>query len=172
MNFKFSLFLIPALSLSAACSQRAAGGAAEVNNPPSVAVKKPVVISGKVPSASAIPAATAFRINPEYADKVAITVGSDGKLSYFPAPTDITDSSAPLDLGDGWWLNRQGIAANSVFTTFTFSRYRALQAAPSPRELLEAVIPGSGISEMVKLPYNINEAPAHIPEIKTFLKKL
>lgn len=136
----------------------------------SAMVRRPVV--NQPGKASMIPQATAFKINPEYADKVGVTFGADGRLSYFPAPTDITPSSAPLDLGNGWWLNRQGISANSVFTRYTFDEYRKLPAVPSPGQIKEAVIPGSGVTEMVKLPYNINDTQSHLEEIKEYLDSL
>lgn len=141
-------------------------------DPGIVKVSKPVLVSGQGPVENQIPMATAFRMDGDFADKVAITLNADGKPSYFPDPSDITPESAPLYLGDGWWLNRQGISANSVFTTFTFSEYAKLKSAPNVEKLVSSVIPGAHVSEMVALPFNINEAQSHIPEIKSFLKNL
>lgn len=134
-------------------------------------VKQSIVLghNGRMTGEKLIPKATAFRIDPEYADKVAVTIGPDGRLTYFPAPSDITPQSAPLDLGDGWWLNRQGISPASVFTTYTFSQYADLKQTPSASTLLKAVIPGSKVIRMVTLPYSVNEAESHITEIKNYL---
>lgn len=118
---------------------------------------------------SYMPKATAFRMNGDYARNVAITLGADGNPVYFPAPGDISEASAPLDLGNGWWLNRQGISGKSVFTTYTFPEYAALKKAPTQAELKKSVIPGSGIIEMVELPYTINEAVQHIDSVKSLL---
>ena len=117
-----------------------------------------------------IPKATAFKMNGNYENNVAVTFGQDGNLIYFPAPSDISTASMPTDLGEGWWLNNQGISKNSVFTTFTFEDYAALPKTPSIEELKAAVIPGSGITEIMELPYNIGEAKSHISEIKEFVK--
>lgn len=118
---------------------------------------------------NAIPMATAFRMSGDYADHVAITI-VNGNITYFPAPTDITDSSKPISLGNGWWLNRQGISANSVFTRYTFEEYSKLRQVPTVKELKASVIPGARVTEMYTLPYSISEASSHISEIREILK--
>lgn len=109
-------------------------------------------------SAAVNPKASIFRMNGDYADKVAVTLNKEGNLQYYPAPTDISEDSAPYSLGDGWYLNRQGLATNSVFTKWTFDEYRALPKTPSPEEIKAAIIPGSGVTEMQQLPVSISEA--------------
>lgn len=106
----------------------------------------------------AVPRATAFRMSGDYSENVGITLNPDGTLAYYPAPTDITPLSAPYDLGNGWWLNRQGISEGSVFTKWTFEEYAALKEAPSRQELLDAVIPGAMVTEMKRLPVALDEA--------------
>ncbi len=113
--------------------------------------------------------ATAFRMSGDYADKVAITIGPDGELVYYPAPTDITVNSAPVDLGNGWWLNRQGVSAGSVFTKYTFEEYAALSEVPTPTQLKAAVIPGAKVTTMMQLPYPASQAMQHLPEIKALV---
>ena len=115
-----------------------------------------------------IPKASAFRMSGDYADNVAITI-RNGSLSYFPDPSDISDNSRPIDLGNGWWLNRQGISANSVFTKYTFDEYAALKKVPSVKERKPSIIPGARVTEMRELPFTINEAPAHLDSIRSFL---
>lgn len=100
-----------------------------------------------------VASAVAYRMTGPYADNVAITLSPDGKsvLSY-PAPSDLTASSAPLPIADGWYLSRCGITAGSVFTTYTYEAYRALTAPPSPARLLQSVIPGARVAELRTLP--------------------
>ena len=117
-----------------------------------------------------LPNATAFRMNGNYADNVAITVNSNGEVTYFPAPSDITAASRPTDLGNGWWLNNQGISQNSVFTTFTFEEYSKLASAPSIEQLKAAVIPGSEVTAMIELPCKVGQADSQISIIKEFLE--
>lgn len=135
--------------LCMACSHKPAEQAAVYN-------LQKRVIGGS--AAFQIPKASAFRMSGDYADKVGVTLNPDGTLAYFPAPTDITSQTPPVALGDGWWLNRQGISANSVFTKWTFDEYSSLEAVPSPEEIIAAVIPGAVVTEIVTLPLDIHEA--------------
>lgn len=157
------------LMMMTACGRQTTGETAQSV----VTSEAPVTLIGvgtKPGSVSSIPKATAFRMSGDFADNVAITLGQDGKLLYYPAPGDISDDSKPVDLGNGWWLNRQGIGAGSVFTKYTFAEYKALKEVPSQAQLLEAVIPGAKVTEMIRLPFSINEAAARLDEIKNYLK--
>ena len=116
------------------------------------------------------PNATAFRMSGDYANNVAITLSGDGNLLYYPAPTDITADSAPINLGDGWWLNCQGIGPHSVFTKYTFAEYSALPETPDRQQLKMSVIPGACETQFVELPYKLRDALGNIEEIKAYLK--
>ena len=117
-----------------------------------------------------LPNATAFRMNGNYANNVAITLGPDGNLLYFPAPTDISADSEPLDLGNGWWLNRQGLGPNSVFTKYTFAEYAALPETPSLEQLKLSVIPGARVAGFMELPVKIGDAENNLDALKDFVK--
>lgn len=119
----------------------------------------------------AMPQATIIKIDGNYADKVAVTLNPDGTLAYYPAPTDIMTNSAPYALGDGWYLNRQGISKNSVFTKWTFDEYRNLASTPSREDIIEAIIPGSGVIEMEKIPLTISEALSNPSACKKYVTK-
>lgn len=129
-------------------------------------VKKPV--SGVTP-ANAVLKASAFRMSGDYASNVAIGVSANGTLTYFPAPTDITVNSAPIDLGNGWWLNRQGVGEGYKFTKYTFEEYAALKEVPSPKTLLESIIPGAEVTEIRSFDIPASEAMSHLDEIKSQL---
>lgn len=153
------------LALASCASPKAAvlsGGAAAVAAPEAVAGGKAV---------NALPKATAFRMSGDYAGYVAITLGDDGKPIWFPDPRDITEAAEPLELCDGWWLNRQGLGPNSVFTSYTFARYRELPEVPSPAQLLESVIPGARVTGFVTLPCLAWEATDSLALIEEFLQK-
>lgn len=132
-----------------------------------------------VPVASTIPAeregmvlkATVFRMSGDYADNVAVTLDEAGNLAYFPAPSDVTSHSAPMLIGDGWWLNRQGLGANSVFTDYSFAQYASLQNVPTPEEIKAHIIPGAKVTEMMRLPiaaYDAMKMPA--AELMQYIK--
>lgn len=185
---KSILFLLPLLALLTSCSAKSTY---TVSNTPGMSRNVAIGYSKNAPRQNAaselsadkpstklvkpegmIPPATAFRMSGDYAGNVGVTLDPAGNLTYFPAPSDINANSAPVDLGNGWWLNRQGLSANSVFTSYTFRQYAELGATPSPAEIKAAVIPGARVVEMVQLPYNVSAAAQHIPEIKEYLDKL
>lgn len=116
-----------------------------------------------------MPKATAFQMNGDYADNVAITLNADGTLAYFPAPTDITEASRPVDLGNGWWLNRQGISDRSVFTRYTFEEYTKLKQVPPVEELKKAVIPGSAVTLIQELPVPASEAMQNLDSLRRYV---
>lgn len=117
-----------------------------------------------------MPDATAFRMSGDFQNNVAISLSPDGEIIYYPAPSDITADSAPINLGEGWWLNQQGIGPNSVFTSYTFAEYAALPEAPSIQQLKLSIIPGAKVTEFIELPMKFNEASGNIDAVKKYLK--
>lgn len=120
-------------------------------------------------SPAVMPKAVAYRMSGPYSLNVPVNVNAAGNIVSYPAPTDLGPDSTPIDLGGGWWLDRRGVSANSVFTRYTYAEYRALKTAPSLSELKEAVIPGAKVSETVTLPMTLSEAEADLPAVKAAL---
>ena len=127
-------------------------------------------IKGKNQSVGYLPNATAFRMSGDYANNVAVTLSPEGELVYFPAPTDITADSEPISLGEGWWLNNQGLGPNSVFTKYTFAEYAALPEVPSLEQIKLSIIPGAKVTGFMELPMKIGEANKDIEAAKEFVK--
>lgn len=119
---------------------------------------------------AAMPQATAFRMSGDYADKVAVTLNPDGTLLYYPAPSDISANSAPYPLGNGWWLNRQGISSNSVFTKWSFAEYSQLTSTPSREEIMAAIIPDATVTAMETLPVTLSQALADPEACKKYVE--
>lgn len=173
-----SAYLLPFLGILASCSPQTYAPKDAVvlgrNSSSSIKVEEPVAqtITIRQPMVGMMPKATAFRMTGDYADNVAITIGADGQLTYFPAPSDISKASAPTSLGGGWYLNNQGLSANSVFTKYTYEEYSKLPTVPSQDELKAAVIPGARVEDMIQLPYSISDAKNNINGIKEYIKSL
>lgn len=164
------------LIMASACSKKTAETASSTDTAPAVSEYAPGTVRPGVAVGyrdskprNAMPKATAFRISGDYAGHVAITLSPGGQLQYFPDPSDITPNSRPVDLGNGWWLNTQGISASSVFTTYTFDEYAKLKSVPSPDKLKAAVIPGARVTEMQQLPFSVSEARQNLDSIKSYL---
>lgn len=134
-----------------------------------VVKKLPLPVTGGV-RVNVTPNATAFRMNGDYSKNVGVTLSPSGELIYFPAPTDITAYSEPISLGDGWWLNCQGIGPNSVFTKFTFAEYAALPEVPSPQQIKKDLLPGAKVTQFIELPMKLNDAVDHLDVVKEYLK--
>lgn len=150
------------LSVAAACSHKAAETTQATAPAPAT---QPVA----GPTTGYIPRATVFKMSGPYADKVAVTLDAQGNLTYYPAPSDITKSSMPVYLKDGWWLNCQGLSANSVFTDWTFTDYAALPATPSPSEIKAHIIPGATVTAMERTTVPMTEAMQNLDKIKASL---
>lgn len=134
----------------------------------SATIDAPVSMVG--PNVQAMPSAIVYRTSADYADKVPVTLSPDGgKVVNYPAPTDLSANSTPILLGDGYLLDRRGIGRYTVFTTYTYDEYRRLKQAPTPDELLAAVIPGSGVTEIISLPVTASQAWADPESCRRFI---
>lgn len=166
MNRTIPTLTLLSLLFLGACSTKKQGVASDTT--PTIEVRQSIKGGQDV---MAMPRATVFKMNGDYADKVAVTLNPDGTLAYYPAPTDITKNSSPYPLGDGWYLNRQGIGQNSVFTSYTFDDYRKLKQAPSHEEIIASIIPGSGVTDFRELPILASDAIKSPQLCKAYLKK-
>lgn len=110
---------------------------------------------------SFMPDAVIYKTNGDYNDNVPVTLNSNrDAVASYPAPSDLTADSDPIPLADGWLLDRRGITAKSVFTRYTYADYRRLAEAPSPRQLMDSVIPGARVMEIRALPMKVGEVTA------------
>ncbi len=179
---KQSVLLLPALVVVAAgcSSQRQSApqaGATPAPAPPLATVVAPPDRGGTIRSqerigesaVSMMPKGQVYRMSGDYARNVAITLAADGTVQSYPAPTDITPSSAPVELDGGWWLDRRGVTDRSVFTRYTLQEYAALKEAPTPAELLAAVIPGARVTAVMKLPVTTREALADTAAVNSYI---
>ncbi len=121
---------------------------------------------------SMIPKAVVYRTNGQFADNVPITMSANRKeIVSFPAPSDITPGSAPLQLADGYLLDRRGVGINSAFTRYTYAEYGALEAAPSLSRLRQMVIPGAIVTELVRLPFPLATALADTARVNRIIRQ-
>lgn len=107
-----------------------------------------------------LPKAVIYKMSGNYAENVPVALTASGELLSYPAPTDLSDYSMPIELGKGWFLTRMGVSTNSVFTKYTFKEYRALPSAPTQKEIMSSIIPGARVVKTISLPMTPNEAAA------------
>ncbi len=153
-------------AISGSCSHKSN---APVGNAGSANVDSAVPVS--VGTTAYIPRATVFRMSGPYADHVAVTLDASGQLTYYPDPSDISDNSVPVYLGDGWWLNRQGLGANSVFTTWTMQEYAKLPSAPTPAEIKAHIMPDAAVTDFRSTSVLLPNAMKELSKIKAELPR-
>lgn len=119
---------------------------------------------------AAMPKARAYRMNGDYADNVPVGTDGAGRIISFPAPTDVSAASKPVQLAGGWWLDRRGVGKHTAFTRFTYEEYAAMQQAPSVAQLKEAVIPGARVTVIAELPWTLQDAVADTAAVNSWLQ--
>lgn len=143
-----AMMSLPAgLLLSASCSRQSASAA--------------------LPSADAdataayLPKAVIYRTTGDCPELVPVSVDASGNaLISYPAPSDLSQASTPLQLADGWWLDRRGISPATRFTTYTYAQYSAMAEAPDPAEIMRHLDADCRIAEIRELPMDISAASA------------
>ncbi len=89
-----------------------------------------------------------YQMSGDYAGLVPVTVDGSGKIVSYPDPVDITESSRPVALGDGWYLDRRGVSASSAFTDYTYAQYHALEQVPSLETLKSHIVARNAIVQI------------------------
>lgn len=120
-----------------------------------------VPVAAPVRTLQAMPKALVYKTNVPCADNVAISLNPAGTaVQSYPAPTDVSAASAPLQLPGGWLLDRRGIGPNTAFIRLTYAEYAALPQAPSASELMAMVLPGVHVTEARRLDMTPQQAAA------------
>lgn len=113
------------------------------------------------PIGGELPKAQIYKMSGDWSQYVPVTFNAEGtELVSFPAPSDITNNSIPVSVGDGWWLDRRGVSQNTVFTRWTYADYAKLDHTPTPEEIMNNLIPGSKVITVLTLPMTESEAAA------------
>lgn len=155
-----------ALCVAACSSTKTATEAQSPIAPPQI-VKN---TTGGDPAAT-MPKAVIYRTNGDFIHNVPITLSADRKqIISYPAPSDLSASSLPVELNDGYLLDRRGISANTAFTKYIYDEYSRMTTAPSLKELKEAIIGGAEVVEIVVLPMTLTQALDNIPACNTLVK--
>ena len=89
-----------------------------------------------------------YRTKSDRSDQVPVALSSDGKILSYPHPSDVKGDVTPIELGDGYLLDRRGIGTNVAYLDFTYAEYAALQNAPSLAELEARIIDRDPLIDM------------------------
>lgn len=138
-----------------------------------VAYEKPVMLDSPPRgggSAAFIPRALIYRTDGDYQHNVPITVGPDGNIISFPAPTDLRYTS-PVPVADGWLLDRRGVGERTRFTRYTYAQYETLATPPTLEQLRQAIIPGARVTQAYSLPMTNSEAANDTAAVNTLIRQ-
>lgn len=116
-----------------------------------------------------MPMAHIYKTNGDYASLVPITLNEERTaIVSFPAPGDL-QSTAPIQLADGYLLDKRGVGENTAFTSYTYSQYMALDAAPSLTQLMDAIVPEARVIKVVQLPITLASATGDISRVNAII---
>lgn len=161
---------IPAL-IAAAGALVALGGCSASRKQPAPGIAPAAVTTTPLEKPlQAMPRAVIYKTAGNFNQNVPVQAGPGGKIISYPAPTDVSpERSEPLQLADGFLLDRRGISTRSRFTRYTYAEYAALEQAPTEAELIKAIIPGTQITEMYTLPMTPSEAAADTAAVNNII---
>lgn len=116
-------------------------------------------IRGGRPSTE-IPKVRIYKTNGNYAANVPVTLdASRTKLISFPAPSDL-QGCEPVELDNGFLLDRRGVGPATAFTRWTYKEYSALPSTPATEEIMDNLIPGAAVTELYEMPFTIGTPDA------------
>ena len=129
-----------------------------------------IVIAAQPTSATAPqPKAIAYKMTGHAtATNVPVQVNAQGDIVSFPDPADLKNAE-PIQLKDGYLLDRRGVNSNTRFLRYTYAEYSALDTAPSISELKEAIISDARVSDIIRLPVTVSQAVGDIKAVNAML---
>lgn len=124
------------------------------------------------PAPQYLPKAKVYKTNRPVVNHVAVRVSPSGNdLVYYPAPSDIHETSQPLELADGWLLDRQGgIGEDTRFLRYTHAEYAALPKTPTTVEILSAVMDDVKVTAVRTLDITHQEALSDTAKVNSLLR--
>lgn len=119
-----------------------------------------------------LPKAMLYKTDGDFSANVPVQLNDDGSLRSYPDPRDIPADARPVMLAGGWLLSPVGVGYGSVFTSYTLEKYRSMDTAPAPAEILGAVIPGSKVTATIQIPLSLSEALADTAAVNRIITEL
>lgn len=124
-----------------------------------------------MPKNSHLPLAKIYKVSPDYVDKVPVTMNAGKtKLISFPAVSDININTSPIELVDGFLLDRQGVGLNTMFLVWTRDEYAAMAHTPKVSDIKEAIAPPSFVNIVVQLPLSTSDAVADTAAVNELIR--
>ena len=130
-----------------------------------------IVLSDDMRASQMIPKAIIYQMTgAATAANVPIKVNNQGVIISYPDPSDL-NGTEPIELGNGYYLDRRGISPMTRFLRYTYAEYSALATPPSIDELQNAIIDDARTASIITLPITLSEALADIEAVKEYIPK-
>lgn len=93
-----------------------------------------------------------YRTRTDVRDRVPVMLDKDGTtiLSY-PAPSDLQAEDGlalPVELGQGWLLDRRGVGLNTAFLDISYADYAGMEEVPPLSELQDAILDRDPLTDL------------------------
>jgi hypothetical protein len=102
-----------------------------------------------------------YKTKQDYSNLVPVTLNPQGtKIISYPGPNDLTfegEPALPVELHDGFLLDRRGINQYSVFTSYTYEEYARLSAPPTTEALFKSIVDPDPFTAIYRCEYIHND---------------
>lgn len=134
------------------------------NQKPQNNFPKPILIGGEdrhdqdglapMTPAMALAPIIIYKTRGDYRNLVPITLSTDKKdVVARPAPSDLRCGDVlctPVELADGYLLDRRGVGPTSAFVEYTYEQYFAIKGIPSQSDLLQRIVDADPFTELYR----------------------
>ena len=134
------------------------------NQKPQNDFPKPILIGGEegnghdgvapMTPAMALAPIIIYKTRGDYRNLVPITLSADKKYVVArPAPSDLRRGDGfctPVELADGYLLDRRGIGPTTAFVEYTYEQYFAIKGIPSQSDLLQRIVDADPFTELYR----------------------
>lgn len=149
----------------------------EYNKVSQSAIEQMILHLSNEPSAApvaALPPVIIYKTVKDYSRNVPVILSDDkSKIISFPGIRDIyyrNDFAYPVELANGFLLDRRGINENVAFLSYTYEEYSKLARTPSPENLYQKILDRDPVAEMYRCG---TSADYHnlVPELNEIISK-
>lgn len=112
-----------------------------------------------------------YRTKEDVSALVPVEMASDkSRIRKVFAPSEINDSTSPVPVSMGFFIDRQGLSPNAMFIDISRGQYSRLPQKPSKSRLNELLILPSYIETYVVLPFPRKAIEDMIPEVDSLIR--
>lgn len=106
------------------------------------------------PNAMALAPIIIYKTKGDYRNLVPITLSADKKhVIARPAPGDLMlgdGFATPIELADGYLLDRRGVGPGTAFIEYTYKHYFAIKGIPTEEDLLRRIVDSDPFTEIYR----------------------